>query len=565
MTILQKIEDEIKRYDEISLKSNPSFAPRQQDVLNLINLQWISKFRDGETDDLGFKKVFYNINNFPVEVSSKMLDIDTKDILLTAEDWSSYWPAWLLSKELKMWMKDNYFSRQLNEYCFLLPKYGHIFVKKVQENVITVPLGNLIFRADADDLSSTPVIEKHEYDPDYLTVLIEEKGWDKPNKLEINSEGKSIVYEAYYPEGFLKEETKNYFIINGQNVLAAQKETNSPYKDLAWEKIPGRLLGRGIVEKLFESQIYLNRIANYKAEGLHWTSKHLFQTRDTNIESDVMTEVSNGYIFKNTHPLEPVVNEERNLAAYGSDENKWLENAFKMSFTREPITGGRAPSGTPLGSTVIQQQMASDYFEQKKEELGSFIKEILNDWVIPEFKNQKRKEHKILIENLLSEESSSEQFFNLLVQNNFRKRQANLAKKGTILDASQKQIMKGLIAEKLKGKEFEVPKGLYDNIKYKTKIIITGEQLDVGARQTTLQTIFQIIGSNPTVLQDKTTRKVFNRMIDLAGINPKDLGLEEMPTGVSDMAGQAKATRGGSIASPSMPASPQMAATPTAI
>lgn len=565
MKIKQYIDKEIKQYEDITLNANPSFAPRYSDILELIDLQWISKFRDGEKDDLGFKKVFYNINNFPVETTSKMLDIDTKDIMLIAENSSSYWPAWLMSKELKLWMKDKYFGRQLNEYCLNLPKYGQLFVKKVKDDVVLVPPQNLIFRTNADSFDNTPIIEKHEYEADYLELLIEEKGWDKPDKIETNYEGKAIVYEAYYPEGFLVDETDNYFIFNGDNVLASQSKKENPYKTLSWEKISGRLPGRGVVEKLFESQIYLNRIANYKAEGLHWTSKHLYQTRDTTIEGNIMTEVPNGHIFKITHPLEPVANEERNLAAYGSDEMRWLENAFKMSFTREPITGGRAPSGTPLGSTVIQQKMASDYYEQKREELGSFIKEILWDWVLPEFKNQKRKEHKILMENLLSEESTSEQFFNMLVADNFRKKQLSYAKQGKRLDSSQINIMKGLIAETLKGKEFKAPTALYDNLKLKIDILITGEQLDVGARQTTLQTIFQIIGSNPSVLQDKTTRKVFNRMIDLAGINPKDLGIEEAPTGISDMAGQARAVRGGSIASPTTPSTPQMANVPTTV
>jgi len=129
----------------MTMDNYPSVATTQGELIDIINKYYLSQFRDGDTDVLGEKKVFYNIVNLPVEVAAKMIDLDTKDINLIGEDWGSYWPAWIMSKELRMWMKEKYFGKQLNLYSLILPKYGDLWVKKVGEDVLIVPIENLIF------------------------------------------------------------------------------------------------------------------------------------------------------------------------------------------------------------------------------------------------------------------------------------------------------------------------------------------------------------------------------------------------------------------------------------
>jgi len=550
------IEDEVKYYEDTDLDKNPSFAPRMGDVYNLIDMYSVSRFRDGDKDSLGYKKVFYNIVNFPTEVAAKMLDLDTKHIYLMAEDGTSYWPSWLMSKELKFWMKDKYFGRQLNEYALKWPKYGDLWVKKVGDDVKWVPPQNMIYRVDAVDYKTIPIIERHEYGADELRIVGKEAGWENIEEaINKSDDDQIIVYECWFPEGYL-EEKSNYFVIpKDVKVVLAEDKRDIPYKKLPWEELPGRLAGRGRIEQLFEDQIYLNRIANYKSEGYHWTSKHIYQTRDTNIDKNLMTQVDNGEILIVNSEIQPIINEERNLSAYNSDEVRWEENAMRRSFAREPITGGRAPAGTPLGSTILQTQMATGFYKQKKEELGSFIKEIIWDWILPNFKNQKRKEHKILMKNLLSDDDEgSEKFFNLKLN----ERMNQLRARSKHLTPDQWNIRRGIQAEMMKGADVEIPKSFYDNLKYKINIVITGEQIDTAARSATLNVIFQILGSNPTILQDKRARKIFYKMLDLAGINPKELFDEETPS-INQAAGDMRAEKGGSIASPQVSSTPAMA------
>jgi len=551
MTIYDIIEDEVKYYEDTDLKLNPAFAPRMGDVYNLIDMYSVSRFRDGSTDSLGYKKVFYNIVNFPTEVAAKMLDLDTKHIYLTAEEGTSYWPSWLMEKELKFWMKDRYFGRQLNEYSLKWPKYGDLWVKKVGDDVKWVPPQNMIYRVDAVDYRTIPLIEKHEYGPDELRIVGKKAGWENIEEAINKSDDDTItVYECWFPEDYL-EEGSNYFVIpKDLKVVLADDKRDIPYKKLAWEELPGRLAGRGRIEQLFEDQIYLNRIANYKSEGYHWTSKHIYQTRDTNIDKNLMTQVDNGEILIVNSEINPIVNEERNLSAYNSDELRWEENAMRRSFAREPITGGRAPAGTPLGSTILQTQMAIGFYKQKKEDLGNFIKEILWDWVLPLFKNQKREEHKILMKNLLSDEDEgSEKFFNLKLNGIMNQLRAT----SKYLTPDQWKIRRGIQAELLKGKDMTIPRGLYDNLKYKMNIMITGEQIDVAARQQSLNTLMVMLAQNPAILQDKRIRKIIYKSMDMAGINPKELFDEETP-GLQQAAGELRP--GGSIAAPPAPATP---------
>ena len=563
MNPIDVIEQEVKYYEDTTLDVNPSFAPNMEELYQLIDCYWVSRFREGDSDSLGAKRVFYNIVNFPTEVAAKMIDLDTKDILLIAENWASYWPSWLMQKELKMWMKDKYFGRQLNDYALIWPKYGHLFVKKVKDDVICVPPQNMIYRPNAVDLDNVPLIEKHKFATgEEMAETARKSGWSNYEE-QAKTDGEVIVYEAWFPKGYLKE-SKNYFIICDGKELSSST-IDKPYKHLAYEKVPGRATGRGTVEKLFEEQIYLNRIANYKAEGLHWTSKHLYQTRDGNISGNLLTEVDNGEVLRVNQNIEPIVNEERNLSAYASDEAKWLDNANKRTFAREPISGGRAPSGTPLGSTILQQKMATGFFEQKKEELAMFVKEILWDWVIPQFKNQNRSEHKVLIENLITgSEQSSEAFFSAVVDTNLKKKQISLLKQGKIMDTRQAQMLKSIIAQRVKNEEFKIPKNLYENLKYKIDIVIVGEQIDVATRQATMQSVLQLLASNPDIMKDKTTRGILNSMLDMAGINPKDIGVNTIPD-MTEQAGQGRIGQGGSIAKPQMPQQMHQTKTPMAL
>ena len=552
------IQSEIDICETTVVSVNPSVAPTEQHRLDLIDRYMLSKFRDGETDSIGNQMVFYNISSVPVEVASKQLDVDTKDVRLIAQN-ERYWETWLMEKELRLWMEEEKFGNLLNEIAFRLPRDGHVVLKNIDGKVSLVPLKNLRMRPGALEMSRTPIIEIYGYAADEFVTEAQDRGWKNWEKVELNPDkvttgyfnkvDEVTVFGAWFPKGYLNHED-NYFLVSYDGHIMASGQEEIFYKGLPFEKIQGRLLGRGFVEKLFNEQIYLNRIANYKADGLNWSSKHWFQTRDVSFKTNLLQNSDNGDVFITNDPIEPVKVEDRNLSFYGQEESRWEGQARARTFATEPLTGDRAPAGTPLGSTILQARMASGFFDQKKEEFAIFIKEILWDWVLPEFKKDKRGEHTLMVKNIMTSDKGAEKFFQL--QLNYR---INKQKLGKFLPPEMWELKRALEAEKLKNSKITVPRNFYEDLKYKMQIDIVGESIDTASKLTTLQTLFQIIGSNPAVLQNKTTKNILFKMLNLAGFNPKDFEEDEVPT-IQGVSQETQVQRGGSIAAPTTPAIP---------
>lgn len=546
---LTKISKEIAYFRDFKPESFPKFVQGQQELIRLIDLYYISKYKDGDTDSLGQKKAFYNIVSLPVDVSAKELDIDTKNIKVYPEDWASSFGCILFKMELEQWMKLNYFGRDLNYYSHLLSKYGHLILKKVGKEVRIVPIQNLIFRPDAKSLNDTPIVEIHYYNSEEdFKAEAELRTWDNyevalTNYARDGKNVKFIVYEAWFPPDMMKGE--NYMLVSQfGDILWKERKESNPYKGIAYEELPGRLLGRGQVEKLFEEQIYLNRIANYKAEGLHWSSKNLFWVRDPNVSANLMGDVDNGDFIKSNDKPERIDMREQNLQVYSYEEQRYEGNAYRRSFSSTPMTGEGTAQNVPFRSSYFSAQQSGGFYKRKREELGLFIKEVLIDWVIPEFKNTKRKEHKVLIENLMADQDKADKLIESLVDVKFAER----TKKGGIKTSMQSEIAKAIIREKMMKDELIIPNGYYDKLKYTMKIDITGEGIDNQQKFQAYQMMAQIAGQNPTAFENPVTYKIFAKMFEALGISPIDMPL--IKRNLQDIIGQQKAQVGGSLPAP---------------
>ena len=94
----------------------------------------------------------------------------------------------------------------------------------------------------------------------------------------------------------------------------------------------------------------------------------------------------------------------------------------------------------------------------------------------------------------------------------------------------------------------KIPKGFYDNIKYKVDIIITGEAMDTRVRAANMMMAMQAMQSDPSILQDPTKKAFFFGLLEQAGINPYDFVSQQTPT----LEGEIQ-KGGGGISKPSMP------------
>ena len=548
-TAFETIQRKLSEYEkDITMNFTPSYATTQESIISLIDNYWVSKYRDSGKDSLGFQKPFYNIVINPTEVASKMIDVDTKDIKVIAEDGKSYYPVWFFTKELRDWMKEKNFGKLLNEIVYQLPKYGTVVLKKSGEDVNIVPLQNLINNPIVRQLDDDLIIEQHIE----TKQQFKKRKWDKEAINEavadMEENDKDITYyEAYGDFSDDISTGENYFIFSELGVeLFRAKLDECPYKEVHWDKLEGRWLGRGQVEKLFEAQIHLNKIANYKAQSLHWTSKRIFQTRDDTVEKNLMVDIQNGDIMRINSEITPIANEERNIHAYREEEESWGQLIDKLGFSYDTMRGQRPPAGTPLGTTQIQTAMASGFFDLKQEDVGLFLRDLILGWLIPMFEKNKKSKHEIMVSNFSEEELAH--LREMIIEDKANKAiMEYITKSGNIPAQGEVDAIKIVVQEKTKKeKSITIPKDFYSNLKYKIDVVITGEQIDLASKMSGAQVALQILGSNPTILQDPKTKKYFMQLMEAIGMNPLDVQEEESP----DAMLQNVAQMGGSTAKP---------------
>src|SRR3990167_8993209 len=190
----------------------------QKKLIRTIEYYSNSKYLNGQTDELGREKPFYNIINSMCDVENAAKDIDTKDVQATSDDGQHYVESFLLSKDLYEWMKEVSFAKTLNDMRDAHTRYGSLLVKRVTKKdedgnkVLTIEIPewkNTI--TDQVDIAGGPVVECH-----YMTLqeIMEKESWDQDRISELmgmikgNGYARRLpVYEVrgYFPVSFIKE------------------------------------------------------------------------------------------------------------------------------------------------------------------------------------------------------------------------------------------------------------------------------------------------------------------------------------------------------------------------
>ena len=545
------------------------------------------KFESGEFDSKGFKKFFYNITKPACDIATKFVDLDTKDILLISEKADQELKVWAMQKDLRHWMKKNNFGKLLNDIAYDFPKYGSVVVKKSKDGgVKQTALHNLRMDPTVSELKDSSFV----YEVLNMTIReIESMGWDAEAVKELRATGEKsfVVYECY---NYNSEEGKQWertfwadlFCYRKDGGMVRGKEANInneqesyvpgkklytdytddlPYRELHWEKVPGRWLGYGFPEYLVDNQVRRNELANVKAKGLLWTSLKLYQTNDSGLAKNVLTEMENGDIIFTNSEVKPVINEERNLSVFQQEEATWDKNSDQKTFSQDISRGANLPSRTPLGVANLSAGMVASYFDVKKENFGIFLRFLVLNDIIPSFKLQSAKEHTLVF---LGSDQEIDKLDRMLSQYHTEKAAMEYAEKtGFFPEPEEMASELDRVSRELKtgrGRYLQIPAGYYDNAEYYLDVVTTGEQVDLGGQTQILQTVLQLTGTNPMILRDKPTRSMLFKLMELGGISPIDLNIIGDQ---ADNAPPAALPQGGSVATqpqgqPQMMQQPQM-------
>lgn len=551
------IIDKVGEWEKSTIQLVDGLQFSQYQTLRRIEFYANSRYLQGQDnrDARGKIKPFYNVGNYRVNIATRATDIDTKDIQITSDSPKFYPLAFILQKEVYQWMKEANFAETLNQMSFTRAKYGGVLVKKCEYEeeeegevmeVEVVDWRNVI--TDPVCVTET-VIEKHFMTAEDFAEKMDI--WDNMKEVmdmaNASTDGKLEVYEVHgsFPESFAPEGGDKYIYKNqcffvlklGNRVTDAQIlyhyfEEELPYMYLPWERVPGRGLGRGIIEDGFEAQMWTNDAIIREKEAMELGSKVVFKSTDPNVQNNILSEVENGQVLKITqgtdfgqaNMITNAIPEFQNLV------NKWNDQYERISSTPGVIAGETQPGNTPYRTTAILNQEANSMFDYRREEMGIFLTEMFNDWVLPYLIKKMNKAH------ILRAEFSSEEL--KAIDDAFSTAEANKQAMDLILSGKPvykedyDKIVSGYkeLLMKTGGHRFlDIPKGFFKGFEGKVTVVTTGEQRNKAVILETLNNLLVTIAKAPQILQDPKLSMIFAKILDISGsgISPLSFGLGE--------------------------------------
>lgn len=545
---IDKIEDSYQ--ESVEIVDGLMFDHKR--TLRTIEYYSNSEYLSGNKDGLGREKPFYNIGNYRVTVAKTSTDLDVKDIRFEPDSLKFSTQTMLINKELYKYLKESNFSLTLNEMGVTRPKYGGVLVKKYQDSkelkINVVDWKNVV--VDPVDILGGTIIETHWM----LPSEIAEKSdvWDdteevlkahakhnknKPCRVEVKEVTGEFPY-SFDPDeedsdaNDMKFKSMCFYIacINSKKYLLYKEEVKSikdKYRYLAWERIPGRGLGRGVVEDGFEAQVWTNDTMIAYKNVMDISGKVIISTDSQKISGNAITGIDNGHIFQ-MEPNRTI--QSLNLAPSSMPQFEQMINLWNIQYDRasstfDANTGEQPPSGTPYSQTALLNQVANSPFEYRREEWGIFLNEILNDWMLPFIKKRLTKAHDLVADyddeelDLIDEDIAVWQTNNVI-------KESLLAGNLVTPEEQAEGIM--MVKESLrktgKKREVKIPAGYLD-VEGNITANITGELKNKSAMLQSLDSVFKTVIStyNPNTgqyaaLQDPVLSKIFGQIVEMAGI-----------------------------------------------
>lgn len=536
----------------------------QKDTIKMVEFYSNSRYLGGQKDEKGREKAFYQILNGMCDVENAAVDIDTKDINITADDKESYIDSFLLSKDIYQWIKNENFAQTLNDMKKTRTKYGALLVKKctyTKDGKKTLKLEvpewkNVI--TDQIDIENSPIIEVHYMTPMEIMKKKEWKNTEDILKEASKMPGKRIkIYEVRgeFPVSYFNEvdgrkttskETEfsyQLYILGGSvegknNMSQAnlmkplywENNTEKVYKYLSRKPKSGRAFGVGVFEEGEQAQVQINDVILKQNRALEYTSKVVGQSASKKLKGrNMYNEVEDGTILEHEEnkPITALnLMPTGGLGQYENIREQWYQQIERSMSAYSAQRGDTPPSGTPfrLQASVLQQ--SSNVFEEIQEEFGIFITQIFNDWIIPFLSSTLNKEH------LLAHDFSVEELQWMdknIAQNAANRKIKEMILNGEDITPQTEQTIIGETMTDLAGTKntrfFKMLKDSYKDVKYKVTVNVTGEQKNKAAVMETINNILTLYISNPNLATDPVAMQLFMKLVEIsgAGISPVSL------------------------------------------
>lgn len=547
--IIADLDNIVDAYSE-SVEVAPGLTHNLKETIRTIEFYDNSTYLSGNKDELGRDKPFFNIGSYRVTTAKVATDLDVKDLRFEADSLKYSVQAMLINKELFKFLKEINYSESLNEQGYTRAKYGGVIVKKVKDekgiDIEVVDWTNV--EVDPCDVLGGAVIETHYMNPADFSLMdydnkkevldqCKKEFKNKPAKIEIkeitgtfpstyepgNEESDDYTYKTYC----------FYIAIVGKKKFGLYheklKSINEKYKYLPWQRIPKRGLGRGIWEEGFESQSWTNDSMIMMRNAMDLAGKVVIATNSKKVSGNVITGVKNGHIFEleDGKTMTSVNLSPSALPQIENMINLWDSQYNKASSTYDANTGESPVSGTPYSQTALLNQVANSPFEYRREEMGIFQTEILNEWILPELKKRIVKGHTLVADY----DDAELDMIDEAVANFEGKNKAIEALLSPFMqpitpeqDMEIRSSVKGSLRKNGSKREIIIPEGFLD-VKGNITANVTGELKNKQAVLQSLDGILRTIVStfNPqtgtySALEDPVLSKIFGHIVEMAGV-----------------------------------------------
>lgn len=441
MNIYNYYREERNRYNNLSIPVPGMGDWNQADHINKIDAYWADTYVDDAYDDVIGDFPFENIHKAPTMLEARATDFDTKHVEVAPKNGSrrARVAAMIGSKVLGLHMDEIRLGKFFNEVSYIRAKYGGAVAVKEGEEVKVEKWQQLI--TDQADIMSAPRLKRMYMSPSEMYKMkgvwenvdsafktaenfrgqaIEDEGaeddaestgslvevivmeGDMPVSMlesakadlknEVYEELPDDKYEYVYARiifcgaDWVTEDDGGKKLENGI-VFYAEKEEKPLQKYIARNVLAGRGLGESVPESLFEPQKWWNFTKTEEIRMIAIAGKKLYVTDDPEILANIFDEgidhgtvlrVAQGKSLTELNQLPSGTPVYQNMRAEIKENNRELTSYFQAN------SGAESKANVPFKAQYLQATMGDSQFDQYREELGFFYKEIIEDWVLPD-------------------------------------------------------------------------------------------------------------------------------------------------------------------------------------
>lgn len=540
-----------------------------------------SHYMTGDFDENGDLKPFHDIITRILENQRASEEVDSADINITTDDSDYYTRAMLISKFNQDWLAHENIGQFLNDAIETRGKYGGLLVKVTEtEDEIELEVVDWnSFAGDVQDLATGIRVINHFYTPSRLLEVAQERGWDidqckeaielyaeadNDEDLRVQKEttGKYVLVREVtgdLPETYLKEDGDEFvyshqihylagteFHDNEGNSLAktlfSDELKQSPYYYLSYKKRGGtnKMMGIGMVERAKHGQVQNNRGAQQYKKALDFASTHVLQSASKNLKGkNVLTQMKSGSILKvdDGKPISGVDMSPQALAHLDRYMQAWQMQVDKATGTYGVATGdsSQLPSDMPYRLGAILDQNAQAPSDLRREEFGIFLNQIYTERIIPFFIKQVKKESVLKLkfnpEELMQMDRDVAQYNadQSVLDNYFSGAYDDLptGMKWITMQEDQVRFMEETQTmfkrQKSRRTITDFPKGYWQDVADKLYVEVTNERKKKGAVLESINNVLlQYLQYKPQLDADPEARKLFNDIVQIAGLDPID-------------------------------------------